>query len=232
MGGAVRCRARVRRATSLTEMIFFGAIASVLMVLIISLLARGSKFIELGRRVSGSQTDLRTVLELLAEDAGEIVQFEGAGGEMNASGGFSFLVHSSRAEKGIPAGQPSTRKIEYKLDGPDPLKDVLRSVTVQGAGPAGGGGGGSERFARAGIAQLRAFPIAVVPKGTGYVLKPASDGQARQPGASPACLVVEISAGVEAGAAQTKVEKDTLATIVTKLWCRNRVMELARGALR
>lgn len=220
-----------RRGTSLIEMVFFGGIASIVLIAIVGMLARGSRFVELGRRTSGAQTDLRAVLEVLAEDAGECVQLEGAGGEMDAAGGFSFLIRSSRAEKGIPAGQPSLRKVEYKLEGTDPLKDVVRTVTVQGGGA---GGGTPERLVRAGISKFHAWPIAVVPKGNSYVLKPATDGQARQAGASIACLVVEISAGQlpSGGPAANQLESDLVSTIVTKLWCRNRVMELARGALK
>lgn len=220
----------MKRGTSLIEMVLFGGIASVVLVGIVGLLARGSKFVELGRRTSSAQVDLRSVLEVLSEDAGELVQFEGGGGEMNASGGFSFLIKSSRAERGIAAGQTSLRKIEYKLEGTEALKDVVRTVTVQG----GGGGGGSERIVKGGVASFKVWPIAVVPKGASYVLKPASDAQARQPGAAPACLVVEIAAGsIPAGGAPlNQLEQDQAATIVTKLWCRNRVIELARGALR
>lgn len=209
-------------------MVLFGGIASILLIAVISLISRGTKFVELGRRTSGAQTDLRTVLELMAEDVGEMVQLEGTGGEMDAAAGFSFLIKSSRAEKGIDAGKPSLRKIEYKFDGAGPLKDVVRTVTVQG----GPGGGGSERLVRAGVTKLKAFPIAAVPKASSFVLKPANDGQARQPGATPVCLVIEISAGQALPGATVQLEQDQVSTIVTKLWCRNRVMELARGALR
>jgi len=136
-------------------MMLFGAIACAVLIAVVGLLARGSKLAELVRRTSGAQTDLRAVLEQLAEDAGELVQFDGGGGVVDVAGTLTFKVLSSRAEKGIPAGHTTLRTITYKLDGPDTLKDVTRTVD----------GGPPETLAKGGVASFKVWPIAAVPRG-------------------------------------------------------------------
>ena len=210
------------RGATLIEMMLFGAIASTVLIAVVGLLSRGTKLVELVRRTSGAQTDLRAVVEQLAEDAGELVQFDGGGGVVDVASTLTFKVLSSRAEKGVPSGHATLRTITYKLDGPDKLKDVVRTVD----------GGTPETLVKAGVATFKVWPIAAVPKGKGYVLKPGDAPDAHQAGATPACFVIEISAGAEAGEARVKLEQDTVSTIVTKLWCRNRVLELSRGALK
>lgn len=215
---------KARRAVTIIEMVLFGAIASGVIIGIVAILTKGTKILELGRRSSGSQTDFRLVLETLSEDVAELVHLEtGAGGEMDAAGGgIKFTMRSSRAERGISGGTASMRRVEYKIvDG-----DVVRTVTVIDAG----GGSGESRLTRSGIGKLKAWPVAAVPKtGNGFTLCPATDSRADKAGATVACLVVEISDSL-AQREQT-LENRPKSSLVTKLWCRNRVLELARGVL-
>lgn len=215
-----------RRAFTILEMIFFGAIASAILIAIVGLLARGTKLFELVRRTSGTQVDLRSVLETLSEDAAEIVQFEGTGAMVDVASTLTFDIRSSRAERGIPAGKTSVRKISYQLTGADKLKDVVRTVTDTG------GSATSETIVRAGVASFKVWPVAAIPKPPAFVLAPGDAPAAHQAGATPACLVVEISAGQEVAGGTVQLDRESLSTIVTKLWCRNRVLELARGALK
>jgi hypothetical protein len=215
-----------RRGVTLVEAMIFGAIASVMLVGIIGLLTKGTTILELGRRTSGSATDFRSVLELLSEDVAELVYLEGGGAAKDAAGaGISFVIRSTRAERGV-APASSLRRVEYKLvgSGDDP-KQVVRTVTAVG----GGSGTGSAQITRSGIATLKAWPVAFVPQGSGYKLALASDGRAGQPGASVACLVVQIADALPPR--DKAMENKARMSLVTKLWCRNRVLELARGVL-
>lgn len=221
-----------RRAVTLVEAMIFGAIASILLVGIIGMLTKGSTILELGRRTSGSATDFRSVLETMSEDVAELVYLEGPGAAADAAGGgISFVIRSSRAERGIGGSAASLRRVEYKLvkSGDEPGQ-VTRTVTVLGGGPAGGGSTGALKITRSGIATLKAWPVAIVPKPPGsYALALASDGRARQPGASVACLVVHIADALPPR--DLAIEDKARMALVTKLWCRNRVLELARGVL-
>lgn len=220
-----------RRGVTLVEAMIFGAIASIMLVGIIGLLTKGTTILELGRRTSGSANDFRSVLETMSEDVAELVYLEGSGGAADAAGGgITFVIRSSRAERGIGGGAASLRRVEYKLTGTEDPRQVTRTVTVLSAGPAGGGSSGPQQITRSGIATLKAWPVAIVrrPAG-GYALALATDGRAGQAGASVACLVVQIA---DALPPRVKtIENKARMSLVTKLWCRNRVLELARGVL-
>lgn len=227
---------RPRSGTTLIEAMIFGAIASLVFVGLIGLISRGSKIVELGRRTSSSGTDLKILLETLSEDCAELVYLENdANFYTSATAGskLAFVVRSTRAESGLvtpPAGSTGLRKIEYRLEGTEKLKDVIRAVTVMGpSGPVGSPA--DHTLVKKGLASLKAWPVAAVPKAGGkYELIFAKEPVAKQAGATVACLVVEVVAGEAAG--ETGIESQTVTKLATKLWCRNRLLELSRGSLR
>jgi hypothetical protein len=226
-----------RRATTLVEMVFFGALGVVVLVGIIGLLSRGSRMLEVSRRASGAQTDLRVFLESLGEDVNELVYLEdGAPFDSATSAAdkaIGFVVRSTRYEAGISAStEPTLRRIEYKV-GSAPagsnLRTCSRSVTVLTSGS--GAGEQSSRVLVKGLARLRAWPVAAAPQpDRTYRLVSATDPKAREPGATVACLIVDVTMGEPA--TQASVDQTSVTTVVTKLWCRNRILELGRGGLR
>ena len=220
---------------TLIEMMFFGAIGAIVLVGVIGLLSRGGRILEVSRRTSGAQVDLRVLLETLTEDANELVYLEDAapldtGGSGEPS--LKFVVKSTRNETGLntpPAA--SLRKIEYKLGAPDAttkLRDCTRTVALLNAGPAGGGQ--ASRILARTIARMRIFPVAAIPlPDKRYHLVAASDDRAKQPGGTVACLVVDVTVGMPSGT--TSADASSATTVATKVWCRNRVLEIARGGL-
>ena len=229
----------MRRGTSLVEAIIFGAIASLVVVGIIGLLSKGGKLVELGRRTSSSGSDLKIVIETLTEDTAELV-FLGNDGKPYLStepgAKLSFVVRSTRAESGLgapPTGSTGLRKIEYSLEGDGTLKDVIRTVQMLGANNAATGSVSKGVVVKKGVASLKVWPIAAVPQPAGGYLLAMVDigsGPTKQAGATVACLLMELVAGEAAG--DTAIESQTTTKIATKLWCRNRILELSRGALR
>lgn len=222
---------RAQRAATIVEAMIFGAIASVVVIGVIGLLSRGSKIIELGRRTAGSATDLKLVVETLSEDVAELVYVDNDGKpyDSQAGGKLSFVVRSSRVEKGGAA--PGLRRLEYRLTGDGELKDVMRAVTPLDAGGAAAGNAAERTLVRKSVARLRAWPVAAVPRASQpYGLQMASEQGAHAKGATMACVVLEVSIGEESG--KTTMEKQTHVKVVTKLWCRNRLLELSRGALK
>lgn len=225
-----------RRATTLIEMIFFGALGVVVLIGIVGLLTRGSRMLEVSRRASGSQTDLRVFLETLTEDVNELVYLEDGAPFDSTSGAadraVGFVVRSTRNESGLSASTtPTLRRIEYKLGAPPTgsnLRPCSRSVTVLTSGSAAGEQ--SSRVLVKGLARLRAWPVAAVPQpDRTYRLAAAADPKARLPGATVACLIVDVTMGEPATAAS--VDQTSVTSVVTKLWCRNRILELGRGGL-
>ena len=226
---------RRRSGATIVEAMIFGAIASLVVVGVIGLVTKGSKLVELGRRTSSTSSDLKIVLETLSEDAGELVYLENNGKAYSSTEGgtkLSFVIRSTRAESlpAPPAGSTGLRRVEYRLDGTDKLKDCIRTVTQ--LGPGNSAAGSHEHvLAKKGVGSLKVWPFAAVPVGQGkYQLAQADSGPAGQPGATAACLLVEISAGEAAG--DNSQDSQTVTKLATKLWCRNRVIELSRGALR
>lgn len=225
---------RTRRATTLVEAIIFGAVASLVVVGLIGLLSKGSKIVELGRRTSSAGSDLKVLLEVLSEDAAELVYLENDGKPYLGTGKLSFVVRSTRAESGVaasPTGSTGLRRIEYRLDGTKKLKDVMRTVTPLGA-TAPVGSPSEHRLVTEGIASLKVWPVAAVPAGGKYELTFADKAPAKEQGATVACLVVEVVAGEAVSDKPLDIENSTVAKVVTKLWCRNRLLELSRGSLR
>jgi hypothetical protein len=222
----------------MVEAIIFGAIASLVVIGIVGLLSRGSKIIELGRRTSGTATDLKLVIETMGEDIAELVHVDDKGAAYDSSSPsskFSFVVRSSRKESGLPdapTGATGLRRITYRLDGDGELKDVMRAVQVLDGSEQPFGNASERTLVRKSVAKLRAWPIAAVPRpGKPYGLKLASvEDPAHKKGATMACVVLEVSLGQDSG--KTSIEKQTQTRIVTKLWCRNRVLELSRGSLK
>jgi hypothetical protein len=221
--------------TTLVEMVLFGAVASVVMVGMIGLLSRAGTFLELGQRTSGSQGDLKILMESLSEDSAELLYLEGSGGvyDSNAAGSaLTFVIRSSRVEAGLPtANTPSLRRVEYRIEGGGTVRDCVRTVTPLTAPGKTAGPPASHRLVQSGIVRLQAWPVAAIPKGDSYRLVMATDPAARAPGATVACLVVDVSTGARAPG-KTAMDAQPVTALVAKLWCRNRVMELARGALR
>lgn len=224
----------MRRGTTLVEAIIFGAIASLVAVGLIGLLSKGSKIVELGRRQSGTGQDLKILLETLSEDCAELVYVENNGDPYLGTGRLGFVVRSTRAETGLatpPNGSTGLRKIEYRLEGTEKLKDVVRTVTVLDGNRRPVGAGVDHTLVKAGVASLKAWPVAAVPKAGGkYELTFANTQPAKDVGATVACLVVEVAAGEASG--ETAIESQTVTKLATKLWCRNRILELSRGSLK
>ncbi len=231
-----RCSPRPRRGLTVVELALFGALGTVVLVGAVGTLARSTKLAEISRRTGGAQIELRLTLETLAEDVAETVWFEDAApfdSSSAASGpGFRFVVRSTRTESGLaaPAG-PSLRRVEYRLMAPAGAsgeRDLSRSVTL--VGPAGGAG--STRTVSRGVARLRLWPIAAVPVSSSkrYNLVAAAEPAARAPLATPACVLVACDVGEALGS--TRLEQTPAASLVTKLWCRNRMADLSRGGLR
>lgn len=224
----------MRRGTTLVEAIIFGAIASLVAVGLIGLLTKGSKIVELGRQTASSASDLKILLETLSEDAAELVYLEGDGAPwVGGTGKLAFVVRSTRSESGLgapPAGGTNLRRIEYRVEGSEKLKDVVRAVQLMG--PGGPVGNASEhRLVTKGVSTLRVWPIAAIKApANGYSFIAANTQEAKEQGATVACFVVEVEAGEAAG--KTAMEQQTSTKVVTKLWCRNRMLELSRGALR
>lgn len=239
-------REAASRGFTLVELVFASALATLVMVGLVGLLTHGTRLLEISRQTSSTQEDARKLFAIMARDAGELLYFvDGdpfdSGGAARATG-FRFVVRSNRVEEGleVPDG-PTLRRVEYStkvgLKGSS-IVQYVRSVTLlEPAAPAGAGGGGSaagrtvRRSLVPSLTRLRIEPLAAVPAaaGGGYELVPASDGRARQAGASPMCLVVSASLGDPAGT--SSVERTPATTLVTKLWCRNRLLELSRGNL-
>ena len=217
---------------TLVESIIFGAIASIVAIGIIGLLSRGSKIVELGRQSSSASSDLKLLLETLSEDASELVYLDNDGKKFDGTGKLSFVVRSTRSEAGLgapPTGTTGLRRIEYRIEGNEKLKDVIRAVTQ--LGPNGAAGTAAEhRLVTHGVASLKVWPVAAIPAGPKYELMFADADPTHKAGATVACLVVEVTVGEPAG--DKSMETQTAAKVVTKLWCRNRLLELSRGSLR
>jgi len=224
-----------RRATTIVEAVIFGAIASLVVVGIIGLVTRGSKLVDFSRRTSATSSDLKNVLEKLSEDAAELVYLDNSGKAYDSSQGgtkLSFVVRSTRSESlpAPPSGATGLRRIEYRLDGSDKLKDCIRTVTQLGPNNQAAGST-EEKLAVKGVSSFKVWPIAAVPQAGGkYVLSLADAQPAGLGGATVACLLVEVSAGE--ASSDSALESQTVTKLATKLWCRNRVIELSRGALR
>jgi len=235
-GPGIRCLRRLRRppvqsGMTLMEMMMFSAIGIVVIITMVGLLTQGSKLLGIGRRASGTQGALRQLLETLAEDAAELVSLENNGAPYDSAGGgtFSFVIRSSRNEGGY-GGPAGLRKVEDKLEGTGELKDCVRTVTEVG----GGGATVTHKVATDAITLLKIWPMAVVRSTAGgprYQVTAANAAGADDPGSTVACLVVDVSAGQGVGDQVTDLENQPVTAIVTKLWCRNRIAELSRGAL-
>jgi Tfp pilus assembly protein PilW len=233
MTGAGRLR---RGGMTIIEAMIFGAIASVVIVGIIGLLSRGSKILELSRRTSGAQVDLRVLMETLSEDVAETVMLDRSAIDSDSTAGkpLVLVIRSSRLESGLPAPAGTStglRRVEYTLSGSGTLKDAVRVVANADERGAATGSKSERRLVRAGIASLKTFGIAAVPDGSGkYSFQHATANAAGNRGSTVACLLVDVSAGEESGE-KTDMEKQTVTSIVTKLWCRNRILEMGRGVI-
>lgn len=214
-------------------MLLFAAIASIVLGGIFAILTHGTKVIEIARRTSSSQTDLRVMLERMSEDAAELLYLEDTGpfdSEVSPAGQpFRFVVRSTRAEKGLSVpDDPSLRRVAYRVSPPDAetgLRELERKVTLLGPSAEETSGTLSQSLRR-----LRLWAVAAAPRpDRGFDLVSAGDARARVPGASVACLVAEVSLGRPAG--EGSAESTPATTLLTRLWCRNRVLELPRGGL-
>ena len=220
---------------TLTEIVLFGAIAITVLIGIFGLLSRGSRILEIGRRTSSSQNDLRTVIERLTEDANELVYLDKDGSIYEGTGTpLTFFVNTSREERGLSDPKAGLRKIEYALEGSGELKSLKRTVTVingTGSTPLP-----PRIIVESALKEFKVWSLVAVPNSGGppsYKLKLASESSESDKGATVACFVIDVSAGLPAvKGAQEAMEKQPEARIVTRLWCRNRVLELARGALK
>lgn len=246
-----------RAGTTVIEILFFSAIASIVIIAVMGLLSRGTNLFTRGRQISASQNDLRIVLEYLSEDAAELVFLDVGKYDSGTSGtNFSFVTKSSRKEKDLDPDHQGLRRVVYTVEGSGTLKSVTRAVTLldEGGNAIGGQGPSSRTLVRDGIKHLKIWGIAALPKpppapgatplpGPTYSLKPAnpqdpadavgnsSNAQStKAKGTTVACLVVDISAGE--AASEKAIDKQSTSRIVTRLWCRNRILEVSRGALK
>ena len=236
------------------EMVLFWTIGSMVLVIMIGLLSRGGKILELGRRTSGSQGDLKILVETMTEDAAELLCLTGSGQSFDsavAATSFSFVVRSSRAEFDGPpspigilgliqidqsstvpmAGGGGLRRVEYRLDGTGPLVDCIRTVTPLTNTLTPSAAAVTRTIVQKGIQRLQIWPVAAVLQGTSYRLTMATDPAAANPGSTVACLLVDVTAGQQ-GPGNSDLDTSPITALVTKLWCRNRIMEIPRGVLR
>ena len=239
------------RGSTLLEMMIFGAIGCAILLAVIGLLSRAGRLLEFSRRTSSSQGDLKVLLETMSEDAAELLSFDGEGlpyDSRNVSpSAFSLVIRSTRVESGLAptgvginaliqledkasTGGTGLRRVEYKLAGRGTLRDCIRTVTALDFAGKPAGPQVTRRIVPEGMLALAIWPVAAIPQGKSYRLSWASNLLAHSPGATPACLVVDASAGMQ-GPGNSDLEKSPITALVTKLWCRNRVMELARGVL-
>jgi hypothetical protein len=223
-----------RNGTTLVEALIFGAVAMVVIMGVIALLTRGGRIMDLGRRTSSAQIALRTFIETLDTDAGELLYLADGITSYDSSDQaktFAFYVRSTRPERGIASAEtdrPRLRRIEYKVEGTGESKDLIRSVKLEGPGTPGTG---QRTLVQAGISRLRIRPVIAIRQGPGYKLAMASDPAAELPGSTPMCLVVEVQTGEKVKLSDQAIDEQPLTNVVTKLWCRDRISELSRGAL-
>lgn len=220
-------------------MLFFSGIAVVVILGIMALFSSGTNLFTRGRQISASQNDMRILLEYLSEDAAELVYLDGDKYDSTGSGqNFSFVIKSSRKERGFSTQENTQglRRIQYSLEGTGKLRSLARTVTrLDDAGNAGGGGEKKTVLVRDGFKHLKIWGIAAIPTGaTGqpwpsHKLKVANQ-DSKVKGATVACLVVDACAG-EPGS-EKAVDKQSQTHLVTRVWCRNRILEVSRGALK
>lgn len=227
-----------RRAFTLAEAALFGALALLVAGTMVALATRGGWLLELSRRSAGSAEELRVLMETMTRDAEELAYVE-SGEPFDSTqpgpNGFRWIVRTSSDEPGMSPPKPATlRRIEYKL-GPPAANTGLRTcertveIAAQGATAANSG---RRRLATM-VSRLRIEPLAAVPaRGPSggaplFHLARALDPEARSPGAALICLLVELEIGLPAG--ERAIEETTAISTVTKLWCRNRLLELPRG---
>lgn len=235
-------RLRRRGATTLVELAFFGAIASIVAIAMVGLFARGNRLLELGRRSSASMEDLRVLLETLTHDAEELAYLEGPqpfDSEQAAAGpAFALVVRSSRVEDGLAATPAGTlRRIEYRLGPPGPggLRVCTRSVAYAASG-GGPPSAGTARVVATALKRLRVEPLVAVPHlppapgSPLWTLAAASDPVASTKGSAVLCLLVDVTAGEPPGV--LSAEQTTQTSVAVKLWCRNRLLQLPRGGTR
>lgn len=230
-------RRELRKGFTLTEALVFGAIGVGVLLMVIGFLTRSSALIGSSRETSATQNTLRILLATLGEDAAEIVHLDAPGGDYdsNGSGKLSFVVHSRRAERGLAGtGEAGLRRIEYVLEGSGSSRTCFRTVTKLD----GTTGTTRDAVGDADLTRLRVFPLVAfrnptpAPNQPKYFVARGNAGEAALPGSTPVCLVIDVQAGEAVGFQRTEIEKAPITSIVTKLWCRNRVLELARGGLR
>lgn len=234
----MKCRPSRRmkdRGMTLVEIIVFGAIGIALVLTVIGFLTQGTRLLSIGRKTSGIQTALRILVGTLSEDAAELVHLVGDGKpwDSGTGGSFSFVISSNRTESGL-TGSGTQRQITYSLEGEGVLKTIVRHVQVQGSAPSET----RQELARNSISRIRIWPLsafrntATDPGAPRFLLVEARDPLAHRPGSTVVGIVVDIQAGEGVGSAEDAVERQPIAALVTKLWCRNRILELARGGLR
>lgn len=226
-----------RRGFTLVEALVFGLIGFGVLMLVVGFLTRSSQLIGVGRETSAVQGTLRQLLATLGDDAGEMVHLDapGADYDSNTGGKFSFVIHSRRAERGLPGtGEAGMRRVEYTLEGTGSNRTCFRTVTKLD----GTSGTVRESVGDADLTRLRICPLVAfrnpspAPGQPRYFLTRGNAPEAGVPGSTPVCLVIDVQAGEAIGNQKTDIDKAAITSIVTKLWCRNRVLELGRGGLR
>lgn len=223
------------RGVTLVEMLMFGGIGIAVMLTMVGFLTQGTRLLGVGRRTSATQGALRVLLRVMAEDAGELVHLENSGKDFDSSQdpALTFVIDSNRTEPGLTATEESgLRRVSYRLVGSGALKSVERRVEKLSGQP----GSSTRTLAREAIRSLKVFFVSAYRNsGSGqprYRLTRGTTAEAKRPGSTPVCLVVDVEAGEGVGFEETEIERAPITSIVTKLWCRNRVLELARGGLR
>lgn len=218
-------RSRASRGVTLVELLVFSAIASLVLMAAIGFLVRGGRIIGLGQQSSAAQIELRSLLEALTRDVEELEHLEQPGEYDSAAGGGSaalaFTIVTPRPQGGGP-GAGSFARVLYRCvaDGPGGAR-CERSAAKGGAPP-------EVRTVARSVTRLRLVPMVAVPDPLRHFRIVAStDPACRAEGAGPICILADISIGQESKA-QT-VGQAPVTSVAAKLWCRNRLLELARG---
>lgn len=214
---------------SLVEALLFGAIASFVLIAAVGLLTRGTRLLELSRRSSSAHGEARILLETLAKDLEQLVSLESPAGLESAAGplDFAFVTETD----GV--GAPRSERVEYRLVG-SANQARTRVCWRKSSSAASPGASGSDEPLCRSVRWLRLAPVVVrrrsaVAAGPLFDLLPANAPAAGLDGTSVAFVAVDLGVGEPTGTQQ--IDSSTTVALTTKLWCRNRLLELGRDGI-
>lgn len=229
-----RLRPERPRAFTLVEILIVSALIVVVLYAAYKVFISTGRTLDRARRSAGSQIELENLLEQLTIDAQELVFLEKttdlvATGSSAPGEAYRFAIRSGRAEAGLTAlaGQAtSLRRVSYQLQAGKFGLDMKRSVVA--LDPSGGinsvQGTETSRVLSRGILEFKVVPLVWGPAGGGkYAIGPASGPLANVEGSGVACLCVTVKVGE--AVPSPEMEKD-LPYLSTRLWCRDRLLQL------